>query len=88
MEKKEDAQSSASAGETPANILANPGFLQTVQQRLDAMGEGAGGFFGEGYVIISDFFFNIYQQRKRREVDPKQVPPLSFLRRKSNVIRI
>lgn len=56
MDKKEDAQSSSSAGETPANILANPSILQNIQQRLDSMGEDAGGFFGEGYVTLHRFF--------------------------------
>ena len=76
MDKKEEAQSSSSAGETPANVLANPSLLQNIQQRLDSMGEDAGGFFGEGYVTLHSFFFS------RQEVHPKQVLSLSFLHRR------
>ena len=37
-----DAQSSASG--TPSTALGNPGFLQSIQQRFDSMGDDVGSF--------------------------------------------
>jgi hypothetical protein len=37
-------QQSASATGTPSTALGTPGFLQSVQQRFDSMGDDAGSF--------------------------------------------
>lgn len=61
MDKKEDAPSGETPASTndsnaPATTLANPGFLQSVQQRIDSLGDEVGGFLGEGYAIIIEGF--------------------------------
>lgn len=51
MDKKEDVPSGEAPtndSNAPATALANPSFLQNVQQRMDSIGDEVGGFLGEG----------------------------------------
>jgi len=46
-----DVQSSSSAAGTPSTALGNPGFLQNIQQRFDAMGDDVGSLLAGRYEL-------------------------------------